>query len=247
MADIIQIRRDLAASWTSANPTLAQGELGYETNTGKIKIGDGSTAWTSLGYFDPTPSTVLDSSDIGVTVQAYSSVLANTTASYTTAEETKLAGIETSADVTDTANVTAAGALMDSELTDLAGVKALNTSTLATLTGTETLTNKTIASPEVTGAITESVYTLTGTSAALDPANGTIQTHTLSGATTYTDSIASGESVTLVIPGTANTVTWPTVSWQGGSAPTLDTTNDNIVSLFKIGTTLYGSSLGVFS
>ena len=50
MADIIQIRRDTAANWTSANPTLAQGELGLETDTDKFKVGDGSTAWTSLGY-----------------------------------------------------------------------------------------------------------------------------------------------------------------------------------------------------
>ena len=50
VADIIQIRRDLAANWTSANPTLAQGEIGYETDTGRIRIGDGSTAWNSLYY-----------------------------------------------------------------------------------------------------------------------------------------------------------------------------------------------------
>lgn len=46
----IQTRRGTAAQWTSANPTLASGEWGYETDTGKIKIGNGSTAWTSLGY-----------------------------------------------------------------------------------------------------------------------------------------------------------------------------------------------------
>jgi len=50
MANKIQIRRDVAANWTSSNPTLSQGEQGYETDTGKIKIGDGSTAWTSLAY-----------------------------------------------------------------------------------------------------------------------------------------------------------------------------------------------------
>lgn len=54
--------------------------------------------------------------EIGVDIQAYDTVLDNTTASYITAEETKLAGIETLADVTDTANVTAAGAVMDSEV-----------------------------------------------------------------------------------------------------------------------------------
>lgn len=46
----IQIRRGTAAQWTSANPTLASGEFGYETDTGKFKIGDGSTAWNSLSY-----------------------------------------------------------------------------------------------------------------------------------------------------------------------------------------------------
>lgn len=50
MASIIQIRRDTAANWTSANPVLSQGELGIETNTLKIKAGDGTTSWTSLGY-----------------------------------------------------------------------------------------------------------------------------------------------------------------------------------------------------
>ncbi len=50
MADLIQIRRDTASNWTSANTVLAQGELGAETDTSKIKIGDGSTAWSSLGY-----------------------------------------------------------------------------------------------------------------------------------------------------------------------------------------------------
>lgn len=45
-----QFRRGTASQWTSANPTLASGEAGFETDTGKLKIGDGSTAWNSLGY-----------------------------------------------------------------------------------------------------------------------------------------------------------------------------------------------------
>ena len=47
---LIQIRRGTAASWTSENPTLEAGEFGLETDTGKTKIGNGSTAWTSLTY-----------------------------------------------------------------------------------------------------------------------------------------------------------------------------------------------------
>lgn len=46
----IQIRRGTASDWSTVNPTLAAGELGVETNTRKIKIGDGSTAWNSLSY-----------------------------------------------------------------------------------------------------------------------------------------------------------------------------------------------------
>ena len=46
----IQARRGTAAQWTSANPTLAAGEWGYETDTGKVKIGNGSTVWNSLSY-----------------------------------------------------------------------------------------------------------------------------------------------------------------------------------------------------
>ena len=50
MTSRLQQRRDTAANWTSNNPTLANGEIGYETDTKKFKIGDGSTAWTSLSY-----------------------------------------------------------------------------------------------------------------------------------------------------------------------------------------------------
>jgi hypothetical protein len=46
----ITIRRGTASSWTSANPTLSSGEMGFETDTGKFKIGTGVLAWTSLGY-----------------------------------------------------------------------------------------------------------------------------------------------------------------------------------------------------
>ena len=63
MAVQIQIRRGTAANWTSTNPTLAEGELGYETDTGKLKAGDGSTAWTSLGYISGTGALTEVSSD----------------------------------------------------------------------------------------------------------------------------------------------------------------------------------------
>jgi hypothetical protein len=53
----ILTRRGAAATWTSTNPTLGAGEIGYETDTGKFKIGTGAATWTSLGYFNQDPVT----------------------------------------------------------------------------------------------------------------------------------------------------------------------------------------------
>jgi hypothetical protein len=47
----INIRRGDSNSWSTANPVLAAGESGFETNTKKLKVGDGTTAWNSLSYF----------------------------------------------------------------------------------------------------------------------------------------------------------------------------------------------------
>lgn len=66
----MQIRRGTAASWTSTNPTLAAGEWGLETDTGKTKVGDGSTAWASLAYSAVTPATYTTKGDILVATGA---------------------------------------------------------------------------------------------------------------------------------------------------------------------------------
>jgi hypothetical protein len=51
MATRIQLRRADAAEWLDAEPTLAEGEIGIELDTKKIKIGDGELPWSALGYF----------------------------------------------------------------------------------------------------------------------------------------------------------------------------------------------------
>jgi hypothetical protein len=256
---------------------------------------------------------------------------------------TKLDGIEALADVTDTTNVTAAGALMDSEVSSLSGVKTLtvpDSTTISTFgaslvddtsastarttlglgtiatqaassvtitggsitgitditvldggtgastaagartnlglvigtnvqawdadldafalktaptgavvgtTDTQTLTGKTITNIILDGSVTEEVFAVTGTTPALDPVNGTIQTWTLSAASTPTDSFAAGESMTLMIDdGTAYTITWPTMTWvnNAAAAPTLATTGYTVVALWKVSTTLYGALVG---
>jgi hypothetical protein len=348
MADRIQVRRDTAANWTSANPTLAQGEIGYETDTDKVKIGDGTTAWTSLGYVIDTGG-YLVSSDIGSTVQAYSSVLQNTTASFTTADETKLDAIDQGVATTD--SPTFAGLTVDTNTlyvdsandrvgvgtsspseklsvigntslggdlsffgnlrgigqssstslgvsitggtsnTDGASITiygkdhATNAGNMYITAGGATGTGETVfrrrldaafaesmridtsgnvgigtSSPSTLlhvngdttlgGGVTETVYALSGTTPALDPSNGTVQTWTLSGNSTPTDSLSAGEAITLMIDdGTAYTINWATsmsVTWvnNGGSAPTLATTGYTVIALWKVSTTLYGALVG---
>ena len=111
---------------------------------------------------------------------------------------------------------------------------------LVTLTGTQALTNKTLT------GYTETVYTLSGTD--INPANGTIQTKTLAANTTFTESIADGQSVVLMLNPATYTPTWPTITWintaGSGSAPTLKASATNVVVLWQVGGTLYGNWLG---
>ena len=88
MAIQIQFRRDTAANWTSANPTLLSGEIGYETDTLKMKVGNGTSAWASLGYF-PSNASITTGSITGVTID--NSVIGGTTpvaGSFTTLNST---------------------------------------------------------------------------------------------------------------------------------------------------------------
>jgi len=89
----------------------------------------------------------------------------------------------------------------------------------------------------------ETQYSLTGTD--IDPANGSLQYKTLSANTTFTESMADGQSVTLMInDGTAYTATWPTTTWVGGAAPTLPTTGYAVIELWQINAVLYGLHSG---
>lgn len=100
-----------------------------------------------------------------------------------------------------------------------------------------------------TGAITEAVFALSGTTPALNPANGTIQTWTLTANSTPTDGLAAGQSITLMINDGAlasYSITWPSVTWKtnGGNAPALNTTGFTAIVLWKVASTLYGARVG---
>lgn len=135
----------------------------------------------------------------------------------------------------------------------LTGISANDTinfainSDVVTLTDTQSLSNKTVSNVTITGSIDEQVYTLTDS--VLDPKRGTIQSRTLSGTTTFTDSFTSGESMILMIyGGDTYTVNWPGVTWvslTGNNAPTLAA--NSVVVLWKVGTPLFASYAGSFT
>jgi hypothetical protein len=61
-----KFKRGKAASWVSANPILAEAEPGYELDTGKLKIGNGVTAWNDLAYFGGDSSLSLDEKSLTI-------------------------------------------------------------------------------------------------------------------------------------------------------------------------------------
>lgn len=154
----IQIRRGTAAQWTSANPTLAAGEWGFETDTNKGKIGNGSTAWNSLAY-------VLGVGDIdGVTAGTGLSG-GGTSGTVTISLSTPVSvanggtgitsfgtGVATWLGTPSSANLAAA-------VTDETGSGALVFGTSPTISGA-TLTNAVITQPLVTPSFSANAYTL---------------------------------------------------------------------------------------
>jgi len=209
--------------------------------------------WTSdidvPGTFDVTGAATFDSSVAvsGTLTKSGNNVVTvgdtGTVTSTMIADGTIVDGdISASAAIADTklSTISTAGKVSGSAITSgtIGGSTAINTTGTITTTGEISLKE-----------IKETVYTLgtTGT-IALDPANGSIQSSVLTGAPTFTDSLASGQTIVLHLEGGATyTVTWPTITWvtgSGNTAPTL-TAKDTLV-LWKISTTLYGAYVGSY-
>ena len=125
-----------------------------------------------------------------------------------------------------------------------------NTAISGVITASQLASALDLSSKTVTLDVIESIYAVTGTTPAISGANGGIQTWTLSGSSTPTDSMSNGESVTLMIDdGTDYTVTWTSLvdQWVGGSAPTLATTGYSVVVIWKQNDTVYAASVGDLS
>ena len=132
------------------------------------------------------------------------------------------------------------------------GSAQLTTSaTGVTIGGVCTATSLTSAGGTFTGsvnfedAINETVYTITdGASVDLDPDNGMMQQWTLGANRTATESLTTGQSVMLMVSAGSYTLTFPTITWVGGTAPTLAASGYTVIEIWKTASTLYGATVG---
>jgi hypothetical protein len=136
---LMKQRYDTAANWTTANPTLLAGEIGIESDTKKWKLGDGSTAWTSLGYIPGLSISAypLVNADISATAEIAVSKLANGTARQLLQTDAAGTGVEfaSNIDVPGTLDVTGAttfdnNVIIQGDLTVNGTETIINTQTL---------------------------------------------------------------------------------------------------------------------
>jgi hypothetical protein len=149
----IKVRRDTAANWTSNNPTLAAGEIGFETDTGRFKIGNGSTAWTSRTYAAPAINAVVDHAALTTSVHGIENT-ANLVVTADLASLAPLAGPTFSGTVT-LPNTTSIGDVSATEIAYVNGVtSAIQTQLDAKLaSATASTTYAPLSNPTFTGTV----------------------------------------------------------------------------------------------
>lgn len=220
----LTLRQGVSTLWASVNPVLLAGEPGFETDTKIMRIGDGATSFTSLPAYKSID-------DVAGDFQASSVILAAIAGLTLSANKGIYA---TDTDELATFDITAAARTFLEKATSADQRTALGLGAVALL-----------------AYLKETPVTLTDTTTpALSAASGTLQSWTLTGNSTPTDSLVVGDSITLhVDDGTAAYgITWPAgMKWLGGSAPTLDPTNITVITLWKTSSGLNGQYAGVLS
>ena len=141
MATRMQQRRGTAAEWTAANPVLAAGEIGFETDTGKFKFGDGINTWSNLNAFadasaiiDAAPETLDTLNELAAAINDdpnfYTSVTDNATAIATVNSEIDTLTAQLNA--ADAQTLTNAQSYTDDAISTLGGTVTTGDATLQT-------------------------------------------------------------------------------------------------------------------
>ena len=150
MATRMQQRRGTAAQWTSANPVLAAGEIGFETDTNKFKMGDGVNTWSNLTYF-------IDEDGVAGSLGDYVEVASLGDIVATLGEDGKLTSTQIPASLASTTYVdTAISNLIDAAPAALDTLNELAAALNDDATFSTTVTNS------LAGKIDKSVVTTTG-------------------------------------------------------------------------------------
>ena len=273
MASIIQIRRDTASNWSSANPTLAQGELGIETDTLKVKAGTGSANWASLSYLIDTGDYITStfSGNVAITGSlAGDNIKLDGNAISSTNTNGNIQLFPNGTGYTELYGNTNAGTIRFNCENNSHGVTVQGPAHSASATYTVKLPN-TLGLTQASGLVTsdangvvsfdngtiEESTTITSSSnaATLNLRDGNSFLHDLTENVTYTFSnpAASGKlsmfTLKVIQDSSARTITWPSsVDWAAATAPTLSAGNNNVdvFVFFTIdgGTTYYGFTAG---
>ena len=144
----VLLRRDTSSNWTSTNPTLAAGELGAESNTGRLKLGDGSTAWNALAYLGGVTSVNGSTGVVVLNLDDVNDVTAPSPSNgdYLRWNGTAWVNVAGQA-VATTSNVTFNDLTVSGNLTVSGTTTAINTSTLNVADNVVVLNNDVTGSP----------------------------------------------------------------------------------------------------
>lgn len=267
MSQRIQLRRDTAANWASADPVLAQGELGVVLDAADgapdTKRGDGVTAWSALGWWSPGGAAASVAALAAETARAEAAE-----ALLAPLASPALTGAPTAPTVSagDNSTKLATTAYADNSAAAAAGsklAKAANLSDLANVATARTNLGLGTAATQPATAFVQSsnggqevVSTITGATGnvALNLASGNVFSVTMANSAAVTLSFtgaAAGVSCSFtlyLIQGTtgAATVTWPSgIVWMSGGAPSISPTGGAVMVLvfesLNAGVTWYGS------
>jgi hypothetical protein len=218
MPTTIQIRRAPAASWSAAT-VLSDGELGYETDTGNFKVGDGSTQWSSLAYQLPYSNGLGNRSSTATSTLAIDHQSDRVGIGTTTPSET----LDVVGNAEFNGNATISGTLGVTGNTTLSGDLAVNASTSAditTTTTTATVFNTNATTLNVGGAATTiSVGAATGTATINNATTAIIGNATVGG----TLSVTGNSTLSGTLSVTGNTTMTGDLAVNGGDITTTAT------------------------